>query len=212
MSIWDRYTSVYDRLWAQKFSLEPTRRAVVEALESYLEAQQIEKPLEALLDMSCGTGQLLSDLKTAGIASYYLGVEPSKLGDVAKDKGHMVTAESIETFDSLKKYDAITCTHAFPYYQNQALAIKRFSEGLKEQGLLVIAHAETKTLFDRLVLVLVKLTTSKAHYPSPDEMTKMLQAHFQVLNQVQVNKWYIPSITLYVCQKKRGDFSEDFTD
>ena len=212
MSIWDRYTHLYDRLWAQKFSLEPTRLAVTQSLKTYIESHALETPFEALLDMSCGTGQLLSDLKTAQIASYYLGVEPSKLGQVAKEKGHMVTNENIETFDTLKSYDVITCTHAFPYYKDQALAIKRFSEWLNEEGILVIAHAETKTLFDRLVLVLVKLTTSKAHYPSPDEMTKMLTAHFKVLEHVQVNKWYIPSITLYVCQKKRGDFSEDFTD
>lgn len=198
MGIWDGYKQIYDRLWVQKVSLGPTRVKVIDVLKQYgtLEGE--------LLDMSCGTGQLLSDIRVAFPNFELEGVEPSALGQVAMAKGHKVTVGTIEDTYLIKLYDVVVCTHAFPYYDDPVHAIKQFSACLKPGGLLIIAHAHTENLYDRVVLALVKLTTSKATYPSADRMHGLLQADFDYREQLQINPWYIPSIILHVAHKK-GD-------
>lgn len=198
MSIWDGYKQIYDRLWVQNVSLMPTRIKVIEVLRQYgtLKGE--------LLDMSCGTGQLMSDIEAAFPNLSLEGVEPSALGQVAREKGHKVTVGTIEDIRLTKIYDVVVCTHAFPYYDDPSHAMKQFSAFLKPGGLLIIAHAHTETLYDRMVLALVKLTTSRAAYPSADRMHGLLQQDFDYSEQIQINRWYIPSIILHVAYKK-GD-------
>jgi 2-polyprenyl-3-methyl-5-hydroxy-6-metoxy-1,4-benzoquinol methylase len=198
MGIWDRYKQVYDGLWVQKVSLEPTRLKVIDVLRQYgtLEGE--------LLDMSCGTGQLLSDIEAAIPSLSLEGVEPSALGQVATEKGHRVIVGTIEDMCLTKAYDILVCTHAFPYYVDPSHAMTQFSACLKPGGLLIIAHAHTENLYDRIILALVKLTTSKAIYPSANKIHGLLQKDFVYREQIQVNQWYIPSIILHVAHKK-GD-------
>ena len=103
-----------------------------------------------------------------------------------------------------QKFGCICCTHAFPYYNAPEQALATFSEHLLDDGYLLIAHAETKSFYDRLMLCIVKLTTSKANYPKPDHMRRYLSTHFNICETVQINAWYIPSITLYVARKKES--------
>lgn len=209
MSVWNRYATTYDRLWVQRVSLGPTRKLVIQKLS------QIFKQGEpfSLLDMSCGTGQLLTDIATHFPSSQRLGIEPSALGTTAMQKGHQVMTLTIDAlikpnftpgFDSQAPFDAITCTHAFPYYPNQPGAILALSRHLKPGGHLLIAHAEAATLYDSLALSLVKLTTSKAHYPTPKSLKHMLAqplANLTLLERIRINGPGVPSITLYLARK-----------
>lgn len=198
MSKWDSYAENYERLWVQKFSLKPTRTKLLKHLS------KLQLPSLDLMDMSCGTGQLLDDIQVSLPQIKALGVEPSMLGDVARKKGHSVINATIGTLDLDQKFGCICCTHAFPYYEAPEQALANFSELLLEDGYLLIAHAETKSLYDRLMLCVVKLTTSKANYPKPDRMKLYLSEHFNICETVQINAWYIPSITLYVARKKES--------
>ena len=198
MSKWDLYENIYDRLWVQRVSLRPTRECIVDILKD------LQLPTGKLMDMSCGTGQLLDDIKTNLPHLDIKGVEPSRLGAVARQKGHVVDAKAITEYAEEEKFGCICCTHAFPYYESPKMAIRKFSEHLLSGGYLLIAHAETKTLYDRLMLPIVKLTTSRAVYPTPKQMRHYLEPEFQVRDIIRVNAWYVPSITLYVAQKSEG--------
>lgn len=196
MAIWDAYVHIYDRLWVQKVSLGPTRRKVLEVLRDHgVQNGQF-------LDMSCGTGQLLTELKAAFPAASLEGIEPSALGQVAIDKGHHVTVATIEDLELPEAYDVILCTHAFPYYSNPQQAIQTLSRGLKPGGLLIMAHAHTENIYDRLMLALIKLTTSKATYPSTVDMHRYFKGPLHHLKTYPINAWYIPSIRLHVAQKR----------
>lgn len=195
MSIWNLYEKTYEKLWVQHVSLRPTRKAVIDVL------YHLHLPESTLLDMSCGTGQLLDDIKRELPEMECMGVEPSLMRRTAVSKGHKIIDCDVENFKSSEKYGCIVCTHAFPYFSDQFDAISRFSEHTLPGGYLIIAHAETKTIYDRLMLMIVKLTTSKAKYPTRIEMAKQLEAHYKICEVVKINAWYIPSITMYVARK-----------
>lgn len=196
MSKWDLYEISYDRLWVQKVSLKPTRENIINKLKS------LQLPSLHLLDMSCGTGQLLDDIRSECPELTSIGVEPSRLGQTAQKKGHDVIEASMASLKLDQKFGCICCTHAFPYYDKPEQAIAAFAEHLLTDGYLLIAHAETKSLYDRLMLAIVKLTTSVANYPKPEQMRAYLSTHFEVCETVKINAWYIPSITLYIAKKK----------
>lgn len=198
MSKWDLYEHIYDRLWVQKFSLKPTRDRIIEKLK------RLTLPQETLMDMSCGTGQLLDDIKIHLPHLATKGVEPSRLGRVAREKGHEIIETTISELKMKSTFGCICCTHAFPYYESPEQAIQTFSDHLDDNGYLMIAHAETKTFYDRLVLPIVKLTTSSATYPTPRQMRSHLERHFDICDIVQINAWYVPSITLYIARKSRS--------
>lgn len=198
MSKWDLYETVYNRLWVQKVSLKPTRERIVERLK------QLQLPEPTLMDMSCGTGQLLDTIQEQLPQIKTIGIEPSRLGNVAQKNGHEIMVNTMETLTLNRQFGCICCTHAFPYYADPVQAMQTFSEHLIEGGYLLIAHAETKTLYDRLALSFVKLTTSKAVYPTPHKMIGYLNPYFEIVETIKINAWYIPSITLYVAQKPRS--------
>lgn len=202
-TIWNRYTKIYDRLWVQRVSLAPTRAAVLKAIKSYLPVTTIDL---SLLDMSCGTGQLLYDLRAQWPKAKLLGIEPSDLAEVAISKGFHVERKTIQEAHTIcDQFHIVTCTHAFPYYPDQAKALALLSNLLLPQGLLLLAHAESASLYDWFMLKIVKLTTSKALYPSPTLMKAYLSnndLNLDLVDRIRVNGPGIPTITLYVLRKK----------
>lgn len=197
MGIWDSYEKIYDKLWVQKVSLEPTRRAV------RAQIKRLAGEEASLIDIGCGTGQLLDEIRRDHPQFEYTGVEPSRLGQVAKERGLFVREVSIAKLRGDEDYDFVLCTHSFPYYSNKEKAIKKLADLTKSGGYLLIAHATSDTRYDKVMLQGVKLTTSKANYPSEAEMLKYLAPYFTEVEVVGVNKWYIPTIKLYIA-KKRG--------
>ncbi len=195
MSVWNHYEKTYEKLWVQFISLKPTRKAVINVLKS------MELPEKSLLDMSCGTGQLLDDLKSELPDIECMGVEPSRMRRTAISKSHKVLDSDVESFNLSEKFGCIVCTHAYPYYSDQQEAIFKFSEHTLPGGVLIIAHAETRTIYDRLMLMIVKLTTSKAKYPTHSEMIRYLDPYYKICEVIKINAWYVPSITMYVAKK-----------
>jgi SAM-dependent methyltransferase len=196
VQVWNRYENIYERLWVQKVSLKPTRDCVIEVLKT------LNIPCPSFLDMSCGTGQLLDDLNLHLPNLDGIGVEPSRLGKLARKKGHKVIESMVEDFSLDTQFGCVLCTHAFPYYTSPKEAIASFSRHTLANGYLILAHAETKRLYDRIALALVKCTTSKANYPTPTAMLNYLQPYYEICNTISINAWYIPSITLYVARKR----------
>ena len=57
-SVWDKLANEYDRMWVQKYSLEPTRRKVIEQVGKLSD----QSGSLCLLDVGCGTGQLVDEI------------------------------------------------------------------------------------------------------------------------------------------------------
>ena len=148
VKIWDFWADKYERLWVQKYSLSPTRRDIIKELKEIIKEDREYR----ILDMGCGTGQLIRDIKVefSDIDIKFTGVDiSSKMIEVAreKEKDTDYLNSSIEEFDGLpSSFDIIVCTHSFPYYSNKEEAINKFHYLLKEEGHLFLAQASANSL------------------------------------------------------------------
>lgn len=179
--IWDFWAPHYDSLWVQRISLGPTRRALLAGIGT--------RPGMSLLDMGCGTGQLLGDLKRHfGSARFgYVGVDQSpRMIAVARAKYPDATftigcSAGYTAADST--FDVVICAHSFPYFPDKPAMLRKLRNMLKPGGILLIAQACTDNLYDAVVLALVKLSTSAAQYPGRRRMRAMAAPVFDSMPQ-----------------------------
>lgn len=207
--VWDYWADKYDKLWVQKYSLTPTRQMILRELHALLP----DGGKYRVLDVGCGTGQLLREMQQqfAGVDLELTGIDISlKMIEEAKRKSSGISyyCKGVEELaDGAVEYDLLVCTHSFPYYPDKMGVIARFAGLVKPGGYLLMAQASENTLYDHLVMPFVKFTTSKAQYPSVKVLNPMLLQHFATVRNVLIKeKFYMPSIYLFVAKTcLRGD-------
>ncbi|WP_051569356.1 class I SAM-dependent methyltransferase [Alkaliphilus transvaalensis] len=209
--LWDFWALHYEKLWVQKVSLTPTRREVIKLLEGILKKGNQYK----ILDVGCGIGQLLREIKDhfEGFDLELVGVDFSKemieRAKVSRDTivYHHLDVNEIDTLDS--SFDIIICTHSFPYYENQEGAITDFKQLLKGDGSLILAQASQNNFYDQIAMFFVKFTTGKAKYPSVKEISQMVSSQFSIEDTIRIKeRFFMPSIYLFLL---KGDHHEDST-
>ena len=198
--IWDFWAKHYDRLWVQKYSLGPTREKVKEIILGF----NIEDEMN-LLDIGCGTGELLYDLRNVkGLSRYGMDFS-KKMIEESKKKNKNVThyIMDVEKADEIKdKFDIVTCTHSLPYYASQKSIIKKIHTILKKDGRAILAFASGNTLLDKLIMLFVKLTTGPASYPSDRQFKKLIDGLFEIELREEIKlKPYMPTIAVYSLKK-----------
>lgn len=199
--IWDFWADRYERLWVQKYSLSPTRKRIISRLRQLITDKNRSY---RILDSGCGTGQLLRDIKRefgsfdielTGI-DYSCGMIAEAAG---KGENIRYAVFDIEEFrESEKAFDIIVCSHSFPYYKNKKRVLESFCSMLEDDGCLILAQASQNNLYDSLVMPFVKLTTSKASYPSVSEVVEMLEPNFGGIELDRIKeRFYMPSIYMF---------------
>lgn len=211
-NIWDFWADRYEKLWVQKYSLQPTRDLVIRELEKIL-ALDKDRELK-LLDVGCGTGQLVEEISTKIVSHKIkiIGIDTSfKMIEKARDKNiphtTFVEGDALNLPFHTGEFDIVTCCHSFPYYEDKIKSLTEFNRVLKPGGYLFLIQASVNNLYDKMVMKIVKLTTSKAIYPSIKEIEVMVhQGGARLLIQKKLQtKFYIPSIVLSICQN--GDLA-----
>jgi 2-polyprenyl-3-methyl-5-hydroxy-6-metoxy-1,4-benzoquinol methylase len=204
IKIWDFWADKYERLWVQKYSLSPTRREIIKELKDIIKEDRAYR----ILDMGCGTGQLIRDMKKefSGFNIKFTGVDiSSKMIEVAKEKNKEADYlnYSIEEFkEQASSFDIIVCTHSFPYYSNKEEAINKFHYLLKEEGYLFLAQASANSLYDNIIMFFVKFTTSSAKYLSIKNIRNLTREKFHMLKINNIKeKCFMPTITLFILKK-----------
>ena len=199
--VWDFWASRYERLWVQKFSLTPTRDLVIQELSGLIDNGSEYR----LLDMGCGTGQLIQEIQktfwNAKLSCVGIDISP-KMIEMAEANNPSAYFEvgSIDGMAGRGEFDIVVCTHSFPYYHDQVKALKKFSSVLKPGGHLLLAQASVNSPYDALAMFLVKFTTGKARYPSIITVKQMASLYFSSLtSRVIKAKWYMPTIALFIC-------------
>lgn len=199
--LWSFWAQSYDRLWVQRYSLGPTRREVLQALQGILKK---EKPYK-ILDVGCGIGELLRDIQRT-FPDFQL-----QLTGIDFSSGMINKAQSLSEGIRYQKmdvnnlgawqetFDIIICTHSFPYYPHQREILKNFQQLLEGRGHLLLAQASQNNLYDKIALFFVKFTTGQANYPSVRTMEKLAQGIFTLEKVILIKeRFYMPSIYLFI--------------
>jgi radical SAM superfamily enzyme YgiQ (UPF0313 family)/ubiquinone/menaquinone biosynthesis C-methylase UbiE len=223
--VWDFWSNFYERLWVQKVSLGPTRRAVAAKLAGRLRADS------RVLDVGCGIGELLGELaleagkaqKTSAAADgreaaigQFTGIDASPgMIEKARRRHPELTFEVrdasalrglVRTDHEHEKFDVVLCTHSLPYYADPDQVLADMAAVLATDGVLLLAQASANSTYDAAVLSLVKLTTGTASYYSVDALKQMAEGLFVVESVEKVKTaWFMPSIILMVLRLKAGE-------
>jgi len=191
-TIWDFWASRYEGLWAQRYSLAPTRQLVRARIA------EVAPTGARLLDAGCGTGQLLAELAEERPDLALFGSDPSGAMIAQALTRHATPSIRLRigTIDDEREgpFDLIVMTHSFPYVGDQRAAARQLFSLLKPGGRVLLAHANSESLYDRLFLRGVKLTTTRTHYPSARELVQLFTAAgfvCSVIRGVERPRWMV---------------------
>jgi ubiquinone/menaquinone biosynthesis C-methylase UbiE len=104
----------------------------------------------------------------------------------------------VEVMERGDGFDAIVCTHAFPYFPDKPASMAAMAALLRPGGRLLIIQANTENLYDRGWLLIVRLTTTPSRYLSAAGLHALMQGAGLtpgVVHSVDKPRW-IPSIQL----------------
>ena len=98
------------------------------------------------------------------------------------------------------QFTFLTCCHSLPYYSDILKALKEFKRVIKPKGIIFLIQASENTVYDRIVMKLVKFTTGKAVYPSKVQIKEFAQkAGLIVVEQKALeSRFFMPSIILSI--------------
>ncbi len=200
---WNFWSGFYEKLWVQHVSLKPTRRQLLKIMEQLVVSGEVCR----ILDVGCGTGQLIRDILSAfpQVPFHITGIDYAEgMLSQAKENLKDFTGVSLHQLDAHEihqlglSFDIIVCTHSFPYYHNQSQVLHHFYQTLKLQGCLILAQAASETWYDKVALFFVSLTTGKAHYPNKATLHKMTDGLFHLESVTPIReRWFMPSILCF---------------
>lgn len=135
------WSASYDRCVLQRLLFQPTHRAVLRCLE----ARFGDRPFRAL-DVGCGTGQLMEQVRERFPRSQVCGVDlvaPMLRQGAERWRRHQGQAAPVQG-DSERlpfaddSFDAITCAHSFHHYPHQERAVAEMFRVLRPGGRLLL--------------------------------------------------------------------------
>ena len=196
-TIWDYWADRYEGLWAQHFSLQPSRELVHDRLS------EVAADRGRLLDMGCGVGQFCAEVADRQPSWSVLGVDPSPgmIDRARRDYDRPDTEYRAGYLWDVPRgdgFDVITSMHAFPYMPDKYGALCRMRELLRPGGRVLLIGANTEDFYDKGFLLFVKLTTTSAQYLSAADLHHMMERaglRPGVVRPIEAPR-FIPSIQL----------------
>ena len=205
VKVWDFWSKYYDRLWVQQLSLRPTRLAI-RNIVNFIQKNMYPEGKKYFLDIGCGTGQLLDEVRRRFSIFKYIGVDISaKMLQRAKQKGLEVILSDAQNNLPFQEesFFLITSTHAIPYLKDVEAFFKQVNSLLVSGGYFIVACANTDTFWDRIVGMGIKLTVFHGRYhPSSDIERWGYRAGFSLKLKRKIVGFPFFSITIFVWKKE----------
>lgn len=174
---YDNYAEEYERKW--QGYLKNTHNTLLEALIPDLEED------DSILDASCGTGLLASqlldnrapfrELILNDISPRMLGIARSRLSD---DSRLSFTAMPVEDLQfEQNRFKKVVCLNAFHNYARPSVAIRNFKNVLTPDGRLYLLDWNRSGWF-RLISSFIRLSASETiNTRNVGEVSQMLKEH-----------------------------------
>jgi ubiquinone/menaquinone biosynthesis C-methylase UbiE len=140
--LFDRWSTVYDRPRFQEATYRPVHDAVL--------ARLTEAQPEMVLDLGCGTGQLVRRLTEEFPDAEVVGLDYSA-GMLAEASHRVGTCANLVRADAQylpfrsASVDVVVCTESFHWYRDQQRALAALAAVLRPGGQLVIASISAIT-------------------------------------------------------------------
>lgn len=101
------------------------------------------KHISSLLDLGCGTGELLKEIYLLGITDKLIGMDISpNMISVAKQKlsntAKLILGDSEKLPFQKNSFDVVVCNDSFHHYPSPDKVLEEVSRVLKKEGLLII--------------------------------------------------------------------------
>lgn len=201
-NIWDFWAKSYDRLWVQKYSLKPTRNLI----SNKIKEDNDKEGQKEVLDLGCGPGELIdlleSTYKNFNITGVDFSQEMLNRSKARNSRSNHINLDVSDLDRLQEKFDMIICTHSLPYYKNIEKVVIDLDRLLEDNGQIYIAFASGDSLYDKLALSFVKLTTGPAYYPSDKEFRKLVSERFKVESlDIIRERLFMPRIAIYKLAK-----------
>jgi ubiquinone/menaquinone biosynthesis C-methylase UbiE len=179
----DRWAKRYDHSWLQPVLFGPVQRSVVAALVHQLPATA------AVLDIGCGTGQLLDRFRVALPGATLIGIDRSggMVAAARRLRPHLnierAAAEAVPHPDS--SFDAVVTTLSFHHWSDRPAALAEVRRALRPGGLFALTDASPDDLPGRPRAVWAAVGRSMADMPDLDERRRLVEgAGLRVLNVI----------------------------
>lgn len=180
----------YDRSILQRMLFEPSFRLLVSKLEL--------KPKARVLDVGCGTGNLLAWVADAFPSVELVGIDRCRPMleqglDKLNDRAHFIQADSERLPLPSKYFDVLLNTHCFHHFPNQAKAVSEMFRVVKPGGEVLVIDGWRDgpwghMIYDRIVPAF----EGEVLHASRARFRKLFEdAGFQVLKQ-QRGGWFLP--------------------
>ena len=204
--IWDFWSRFYDRLWVQAISLGPTRIAVRKLVEGICYKEGLtSKEVVKILDIGCGTGQLLRDLKNKFKHFKIMGMDVSyqMLQQAQRKNGNVFLGDAEKLPLHKEAIDIAISTHAIPYVRDLETFFQKVKDSVKKDGYFIVACANKDTWWDYIVAFFIKLTVFFGIYwpSSYIEMTGK-KTGWRLLFKRKIIGFPFFSITIFLWQKQ----------
>lgn len=192
--IWDYYADRYEKLWVQRFVLNPSRLLILKTMLGLPTSRKI-------LDIGCGIGELCHSMSLQDPLAVIIGIDPS--AGMIKRANKKFSGKKIkyicgqpQSLPEDQKFDLIVSTNAFPYMPDKRNALIVMKSLLKPNGRLLLLFANRNSLYDAFWLMFVKLTTSRAQYLSVSSLHNLLkETGFEIGKTEPIDSlFFVPSV------------------
>ncbi|MGQ0635632.1 MAG: class I SAM-dependent methyltransferase [Planctomycetaceae bacterium] len=198
----ERRSAGYQGSWAQRLYCRPTSAILLRQLPS--------QPRLRVLDIGCGTGQLLADVACRRADAQLHGVDLT-FGMLAAARAQLATAGVEAAFvrgDSARlpfaeaSFDLLVCTHSFHHYPDQRQVVGEFARVLSPGGLAMVLDGDPGPLWGRILYDgLVAWFEGAIHHCTAAEMQALFSdGGFCDIRQARTCAW--SPVLLTVAQRR----------
>jgi len=164
-------------------------------------AERMKRTRFSLLDVGAATGELVNEAGRMGIEA--LGIEPSQsayIGASSKYKINLIQGDFLDFDFGSRRFDVVHLNHVFEHFPDPIACIRKVSDILTDEGLLVV---EVPNQFDNIHFLTLqatrrlkpqKFTVYSIHHPffyTPKSIRILFEKHNFEIEKVSTWKSYL---------------------